>query len=79
MSSTTQKQNNSIPRQPGLWDYNTAPDRIRELSGIPVSTRQLKSWVWAGRVTHAKVGTRVFFTDEHLRELIDSMTVKAVR
>lgn len=59
--------------------YETAPARLRELSGVPISSRQLKRWVEAGKVSHTKVGHRVYFTEAQLQELADSLVVKAVR
>lgn len=60
--------------------YDTAPDRIRELTGLDIlNTRQLKRLAERGKVEHLKVGHRVLFTDAHLLALVESLTVKAVR
>ncbi len=68
------------PEKLALSTYDTAPGRILERTGIDlITSRQLKRWVEAGKVDHLKVGHRVYFTDEHLDALVDSMTVKAVR
>ena len=60
--------------------YDTGPARIQELTGIDiVNTRQLRRWTEQGKVDHLKIGHRVFFLDEHLLSLVESLTVKAVR
>lgn len=79
MSNNDPKPTASTSEQPHLSGYDTVTDRLRELHGIDVSVRQFKGWVWAGKVSHLRVGNRTMFTDEHLHELVESMTVKAVR
>lgn len=60
--------------------YETGPARIRELRGLDiVNTRQLRRWTEQGKVDHLKIGHRVFFLDEHLLALVDSLIVKARR
>lgn len=68
------------PRETGdtLWTYATAPN-APVLAPLNLSTRQLQRWVEQRKVDHLKIGHRVFFTDEHLRALVGSLTVKAVR
>ncbi len=61
-----------------LWTYETAP-ASPTLAPLSLTTRQLKRWVEQRKVDHLKIGHRVFFTDEHLRSLVESLTVKAVR
>lgn len=61
-----------------LWSYSTAPTSPI-LGPLCLSERQLRRWVEQRKVDHLKIGHRVFFTDEHLRSLVDSLTVKAVR
>ncbi|WP_308491290.1 hypothetical protein [Microbacterium terrisoli] len=69
----------SIAEPTRQFTYSTAPARILERHGITISTRQLQRWVELRRVDHLKIGHRVYFTDENLDALIDSLTVKAVR
>ena len=66
------------PPEPTLWTYDSAPSSPA-LAPYGITTRQLRRWVEAGRVTHVKRGNRVIFLEEHLRELVASMTVHAVR
>ena len=66
------------PAEVELWSYATAP-ASPILKPLNLSERQLRRWVEQRKVDHLKIGHRVFFTDEHLRTLVDSLTVKAVR
>lgn len=63
---------------PQYWDYNTAPDSPI-LQGMGVTTRQLRRWVDQGKVSHLKIGGKIRFSEEHLRELVERSTVHAVR
>lgn len=69
---------NSKNPTPQTWTYETAPNSPH-LSGTGITTRQLRRWTEQGKVSHLKLGNRVVFTDEHLRELIERATVRAVR
>lgn len=71
--------NTAAAEQPQTSTYETAPARLAELTGIPISTRQLRSWVWAGKVDHLKVGNRVLFADAQLLALAETLTVRAKR
>lgn len=71
-------KNLANPEQPELWSYKTAPT-APALRALGVNERQLRRWVMQGKVTHHKIGHRVFFTDAHLAELVETLTVRAVR
>ena len=68
----------STNKQPPLWTYDTAPSSP-VLAPLGITARQLRRWTEQGKVSHHKIGHRVFFADEHLAELVDSLTVRAVR
>ncbi len=82
MTTKTPKPEASPTPRPKLVGYTTEPsviDRLRDDYGIDVPLRRFKGWVWAGRVSHLRVGNRTMFSDDNLRELVESMTVKAAR
>jgi len=66
------------PAPAPVYTYDTAPDSP-QLAGKLVTARTLKHAVATGKISYAKFGNRVIFTEADLQEYVDRSTVKAVR
>lgn len=71
--------NNRADAPSAFYTYETGAARASVVAGVPITSRQLKRWVEAGKVTMTKVGHRVYFTEAQIQELADSLVVRAVR
>jgi excisionase family DNA binding protein len=69
-------RNTAEPEAP--YSFKTAPES-RWLKPWAVTERQLRRAAQAGRISFVRIGNQVQFSDDNLREFLESRTVQAQR